>query len=164
MNKELNEITVNGISYTFSFVEETNTWRVIENDSLIDNYAVDLEIEVEHIGGVINWNEITGFIDYITENRQLINEQLENAQFVLKTFFKAEHKAYYSDDFLKDVIFEPNGIMYKGLYKTDDQKNAFRYSFLYFPYYGDGSEDLGSSSWEANFRGDLFLGVQHNLQ
>ncbi|MCS3801124.1 hypothetical protein [Niastella sp. OAS944] len=164
MNERLKEITVNGASYSFHFEKEANTWLVLENISLIGTYDVDLKIEVEHTGEAINWNEITGFIDFITGSSKQVNEQLDDAKFVLETFFKATHKKYYSDAFLKDVIFEPSGITYKGCYKAGDQKNVFGYSFLYFPYYAHWGEDLGSSSWEVNFRGDQLLNVQYNLQ
>ncbi|SEO26021.1 hypothetical protein [Niastella yeongjuensis] len=157
------ELTVNGLVYTFVYDERYNSWWVMEDDSLIDNYAVALEVEVKRPGGEVDWEEITGFIEYLTGEKQEINENLDNAQTVMKAFFNANNKEYFSDEFLKDVIFEPFDITYNGLFKKDDTTPVFEYSFVYFPYYAHHGEDLGAYSWEANFRGDQFLGVKRNI-
>lgn len=158
--EEIKHITVNDISYEFRFDERLNMWRMLENNSLVANCSIDLEIDLAHSGGIIDWGQISDFIEFLRSSREIINDNITGAQFVLGALFKAINKGAYEDDFFNDVVFGLSGIDYKGLSKNINLKNSFEYDLFFFPQYTKNIyEDIGSYVWRANFRDALLLGV-----
>jgi hypothetical protein len=160
MKEEIKHITVNGIKYEFWFDERLNMWRILENRSLVDYYAIDVEIDLAHSGGIIDWDQIADFIEFITSSRQIVNDNITGAQFVLGSLFKTIYKGAFDDNFFNDVVFNLSGIDYKGLCKNINLKNSFEYDFFFFPQFKKNiNEDISTYVWRANFRDTLLLGV-----
>ena len=163
---QIKTITIKGVAYELWLDERLNMWRMIESKLLIDNYAVDLEIDIANLDGVVNWTEIANFIQYIAYDRQRVNKNIEAAQFALNAFFTALYREVDDEPFLDldHIVFELAGIDYKGRCKNSNQKNSIEYDFFFCPrYVKDPYRDIGTCPWRAIFRDQLLLGVCRDL-
>ncbi|WP_143708756.1 hypothetical protein [[Flexibacter] sp. ATCC 35208] len=138
--------------------KRVNMWRSLENRSLVDKYPINIEIKVTGPAADVDWNDVVKFIDLLTNNRLRVNANIKDAQTVLGACFSAVYKEGYDSEFLKDIIFTPTGIDYKGRHPY--VPNTFLYDYFFFPQYAkDIYEDVGAVAYRAHFKDHWFLGI-----
>ena len=157
---EKKTLNIKGFEYEFFYDEQINTWRIIESQSIIDGYILDIEINLTNYNAVFNWQEIEKFIESLKNNNSLYVERIADAKEVLKSLFKSINKKVYDNDFFNYFEFNISGIDFKGYCNNINLNDKFEYDCFFFTQYTkEPYRDIGSFVWRANFRDTLLLGV-----
>lgn len=161
MKKE--KIIVNNSDFEFFFDERLNMWRIIENPNIIEGYTLDIEIDLKNQEESFDITQISSFVEYIKSNQEIIYQNINDAKFVLLSFFQTLYRNTFDKEVLNNIDFNFVGIDYKGHSKTYPEK--FRYDFQLYPFYkNDQYKDIGAFLWKAFFRDRFLLGVYADTQ
>ena len=153
-------IIINGLNFEYFFDERVNSWRMIDSPDLIRGHTIDVEINLANFNEGLNWGDLEKFIKFILDNQSKHFQSIEDAKYVLHSFFKVVNKNSYDPDFFKAIDFNLSGIDYKGHSKNITLADSIEFDYFFFPVYTkDIYRDIGSFVWRANFRDNILLGV-----
>ena len=156
-------IVVKGVAFEFGFDEGSNIWRVWGCKSILNEHAVDLEVDLNNFpDNSFNWDHIQSFLDYLVSNQEGATENTIAGQHVLHALLKEVGKPAFTEDDLNNIQFEPGMIDFKGVRQSFSSQ--YKYDIVFSPFdQRNEYRDLGSTVWRASFVSNQLAGVMREI-